>query len=124
MKTTEITDELLDNYQEALLALAVYLDVEPDEITDEGNDRYSYSNEEYLVCDDATADEYWDKELEYYIDELILDQLPAQYRQYFDREGWKSDAKYDGRGHSLSSYDGCENVETIEGTDYYIFRQN
>ena len=30
----------------------------------------------------------------------------------------------DGRGHFLSSYDGCENEETINGTTFYIYRQN
>lgn len=30
----------------------------------------------------------------------------------------------DGRGHFMSSYDGCENEETINGTTYYIYRQN
>lgn len=30
----------------------------------------------------------------------------------------------DGRGHFMSSYDGNENEETINGTTYYIYRQN
>jgi len=30
----------------------------------------------------------------------------------------------DGRGHFMSSYDGCENEETIEGETFYIYRIN
>lgn len=30
----------------------------------------------------------------------------------------------DGRGHFMSSYDGCENEETVNGTTYYIYRIN
>lgn len=30
----------------------------------------------------------------------------------------------DGRGHFVSYYDGCENEEEVNGTWYYIYRQN
>lgn len=30
----------------------------------------------------------------------------------------------DGRGHFMSSYDGCENEETVEGQTFYIYRLN
>lgn len=30
----------------------------------------------------------------------------------------------DGRGHIISSYDGTEYDETVEGTTYYIYRVN
>ena len=39
-------------------------------------------------------------------------------------DAWKRDARMDGRGHSLSSYDGHENEETVEGTTFYIYRIN
>lgn len=126
MKTTEITEELLNaNYgTEGVLALACYLDVDADEITYQGHDIYSYGDEEYLICDDATADKYWDDELENYIEECIFPELDQRYQMYFDNEKWKRDARFDGRGHSLNHYDGTEEVETIDGTDYYIYRQN
>jgi len=31
---------------------------------------------------------------------------------------------YDGRGHFLSGYDGCENEVSIGGETYYLYRQN
>jgi len=43
---------------------------------------------------------------------------------YFDEDAWKYDAKMDGRGHSLASYDGNENEETVNDETYYIYRIN
>lgn len=83
-----------------------------------------YENENYLVLDDYEADEAWDKELDYYIDECILCELPEQYRNYFNSEAWKNDARQDGRGHCLASYDGKENEETVNGETFYIYRIN
>ena len=49
-------------------------------------------------------------------------------RYYFDDEKWKRDARFDGRGHSLSSYDGAEHYETVffdgQNIDFYIYRIN
>lgn len=125
MKTQlEITDELLENYSEAHLALALHLEIDPEDILPERNDIYSVGPDEYLVCDDSTADDYWDEDLENYIDECIIDSLPGMYQQYFDRERWKSDARYDGRAHSLARYDGDENSAIVNDTIYFIYRQN
>ena len=66
----------------------------------------------------------WEEDLENYIEECILCNLPEPYRYYFDNEKWKGDAKFDGRGHSLSSYDGCEYEQEIDGETYYIYRTN
>ena len=42
-----------------------------------------------------------------------------------DEDDFVSDAiSADGRGLFLSSYDGCENEETVNGTIFYIYRQN
>lgn len=94
-------------------AMAVCVDlggeIEREEI--EGYDLTVYTEEE--------AETAWDEYLENYIEDCILYELPEQYRGYFDREGWKSDAKYDGRGHSLSGYDGVE-YESFNG--FYIYR--
>ena len=35
----------------------------------------------------------WDEELENYIDEYVLPQLDKNYRNYFDNEAFKNDAK-------------------------------
>ena len=51
-----------------------------------------------------------------------MDEIPTHLRQYFDREEYISD-NFDDRGSELSSYDGCENEETINGTTYYIYKQ-
>ena len=47
-----------------------------------------------------------DEHLDSYIEECL--EIPEHLRFYFDEEKWKDDARMDGRGHSLSSYDGHE----------------
>jgi hypothetical protein len=82
---------------------------------------------EYLVLTDDEADEMWDEQLDNYIDECILAELPKGVaRNYFDRAAWKRDARHDGRGHSLSSYDGNEDkiYDEEDEETYYIYRTN
>jgi hypothetical protein len=86
-----------------------------EEIDENGNGRY-------MVLTDDEADEKWDEYLDNYIDECILPEIPETYQCYFDDEKWKRDARIDGRGHCLASYDGHENEETVEGTTFYIYR--
>lgn len=82
-----------------------------------------YSND-YLVLTDEEADDRWEESMDSYIEECILPELPKNLRYYFDSEKWKKDASFDGRGHSLASYDGEEHEEKVNGTTYYIYRIN
>jgi predicted GTPase len=91
--------------EDKVLALMSHLGLEdPEDISVGYSDEiFEYGRQEYLVLTDDEADAKWDEELENYIDECILSELPEKYQPYFDRESWKRDAKFDGRGHSLSS---------------------
>ena len=104
----ELTFEewLAENYEE--------LDVE----------EYDEDDNDWLVCTDSEADDKWEEELDHYIEECIYPTLEGTLRNYFDEEKWKRDARYDGRGHSLARYDGEECEQEIEGTTYYLYRQN
>jgi len=100
-----------------------------DEVKDELNsivndydNTYSYYREEYIVATDEEADEIEDEYLDNYIDECL--EIPDNIRPYFDEEKWKNDARMDGRGHIIASYDGCEDEEDVNGTTYYIYRIN
>lgn len=86
-------------------------------------DEDNYDNN-YMVLTDEEADEKWEESLNSYLDDCIYPELPDNMKNYFDDEKWKRDARYDGRGHSLSSYDGNENEETIGDTTCYIYRIN
>jgi len=89
-------------------------------------------NNDYLVLTDEEADEKWEESLDSYIEECItpeIDKLSEgagnlQYYITFDEGKWKRDARMDGRGHSLASYDGNENEETVNGQTFYIYRLN
>lgn len=69
----------------------------------------------YSALSEDEADELWEQTLDSYLDEVILDQMPINFRNYFDRDAWKEDAKIDGRGHSINSYDGGEDEVRLDG---------
>lgn len=85
---------------------------------------FEYHHEEYEVFTDEEADEKWEKELQFYIDEIILPKIPEPYQKYFDEEKWKTNARLDGRGYAISKHDGYEYEITIDGKTFYIYRQN
>ncbi len=139
-------NEFLNDYDEKVIALAQYLDIdleineedfedeeekeeaiqdivdELDSITNDYDNTYSYGNGEYLVLTDRESDEEEDRRLDNYLEECIYPELPENLRCYFDDEAWKRDAKMDGRGQIISTYDGYENEEVVNGTTYYIYR--
>lgn len=76
---------------------------------------------EYLVLTESERDERWDDCLEQYLDDGCVDGADSPY---FDRERWKNDARMDGAGHALSSYDGSEYECKVGDEWYYIYRTN
>jgi hypothetical protein len=116
-----------ENCDEKAIALANHLGIEPDEVTPErhgcyGMSVYSADGGEYAVGTDDESDKALDQSLDSYVDDCgLLDSMPDHLVQYFDREAWKNDARNDGRGQWLSSYDGDE-IEL--GNGLYAFRIN
>jgi hypothetical protein len=116
-------------YSAQVRALAAHLKVKPSTISEcrFGDNQYESTDEpgEYLVLTDSEADQVASEQLDSYIEECILDQLPENLRCYFDNDSFKRDALIsDGRGHTISSYDGEENEEKIDGEYYFIYRVN
>jgi hypothetical protein len=111
--------------EERIEALADHLELTGDEWNDitEGYDEtiLEYGQQEYMVLTDDEANDRWEESLDSYIEECIIPELPEHLKYYFDDEAWKRDARYDGRGHCLSSYDGCEH-DGINGL--FIYRTN
>jgi hypothetical protein len=107
-------------------ALAKFLGCKKSEIEKSSyNDNlFEVGKQEYLVCTDEEADELWEESLDSYLEDCIYPELPPNMQGYFDDEKWKRDARFDGRGHSLSGYDGHENEETIDSETFYIYRTN
>ena len=95
---------------------------ELDNIVEGHGNMFSYYNEDYYVLTDSEADDMEDQQLDNYIDECVMPEIPEYLRGYFNDEAWKRDARMDGRGHIISSYDDAEYEETVEGTTYYIYR--
>ena len=120
--TKEEIAEVEKEKQEALDEAINDFRNELDNIIEDYNNTYSYGNGEYLVLTDSEADEEEDERLNNYLEECIMPEIPEHLQNYFDDEAWKRDARMDGRGQIISTYDGCEYEETVEGTTYYIYR--
>jgi hypothetical protein len=131
MKTaTETSSALLaSGTDERIIALVQHLGLdkkgaESINISSYNDNILEYGDQEYYVMDDDEADREYERQLDDYIDESILPEIPEAYRQYFDSEKWKDDARIDGsRGQMLNSWDGNEHEEEVNGTDYYIYRR-
>jgi hypothetical protein len=94
-----------------------------EDIGDKDNHLFAVGEDkEFLVLTDSEADDRWDEELDRYIEDCL--EIPEAIRPYFDDEHWKRDARMDGRGHSIATYDGAEDSQVINGTTYYIYRMN
>jgi len=116
-KDTEhwVQDDECDGQQNAL---GEFLDCPADDVVCENDNTYSAEGGEYLIVTDEVAENLWEIELDNYIDECIIPELPDNMQNYFDIEAWKRDARQDGRAHSLNRYDGSENFQGA----YYIYR--
>jgi hypothetical protein len=80
---------------------------------------------EYYVLDDSEREQAASDQLDNYLEECVLSEIPERYRDYFDGNRWKEDAlAADGYGHTLSSYDGEEHEACIDGEYYYVYRVN
>lgn len=88
------------------------------------NEVEDFDNDDYLVLTDDEADDAREESLDSYLENCIYPELSGNLKNYFDDDKWKQDARYDGRGHSLASYDGNENEENVNGATYYIYRIN
>ncbi len=85
---------------------------------------FTLGRREWAVLTDSEADTAWEASLDSYLDECVLPELHGAVRCYFDEEAWKRDARHDGRGHAINSYDGDEDeIQTPEGWAY-IYRIN
>ena len=114
-----------DRDAELCVAFIKMFSLSEDDVQDieiDGN-RSKVQGIDYLAGTDSEMDDEWDENLENYIDECLLPKVKDEnIQKYFDREAWKRDAKFDGRGHSLNYWDGGEEEATVNGTAYYAYQ--
>jgi len=137
---------------EKIKALAKNLGIEMEDITEESEDTFSVGNKEYFVLTNREAEEKarvyildsiwafnpsfiaehtkngynWDLEESIKkIQEQCEGANIAILAMIEDEADFVEDAICaDGRGRFLSSYDGAEDTEEINGVTYYIYRTN
>ena len=101
-------------------ALARHLGIGIDAITEQEDNLFTSGSGEFLVLTDEEADEAFQESLSNFFDECVLPDIPEHLQSYIDEERWKADAAFDGRGHSLATYDGNE----CEEDEFFIYRLN
>jgi len=74
----------------------------------------------YMVLTEDEKESRWDEALDHYLEECV----EGGTGPYFDTEAWKRDARMDGAGHALSSYDGNEYEYSVGSDWFYIYRVN
>lgn len=127
-KITEDDIELFEKFDEPEKALALALMFglcvnEIDDIENTDGNYWSVQGTDYLFGTDEEMDDEWEKELDNYIEECVLPEIPEHYRNYFDDESFKTDCRYDGRARSLNKYNGGEEEINVNGICYYAYRQ-
>lgn len=112
--------------EKKIYILSMHLGVKEEEIENLYGSTFEVGNAEYMVLDEDEADEVWEEQLDNYLDECVLPELPESLQGYFDRDAWKRDARHDGRGHCLASYDGEEHEyqDGDTGSWFYVYRMN
>lgn len=126
------TEEDIDD--DRIIALMKHLDITPEEAYYDiaeakyGNNYYTYGNKEYQVLTDSEADDEERGYVEQLIEDCYLSDLTRNNKnhpvlQFIDMDAWL-DSWCGNRGENLSSWDGCEHDEEVNGTTYYIYRKN
>lgn len=125
LKVIESNTDFSDRDAELAAAIVRLFDLSTNDLQDiEIKDtRVTVQGTDYLAGDDDEMDAEWEDSLDNYLDECVLPEAQGDLARYFDREAWKKDARMDGRAHSLNHYDGGEESNTVNGTEYFIYRQ-
>ena len=121
----ELTDsfiEEIDIDKDVLTAIIDLFSVTRNELMklDVRDNELEIDGEEYMYGTDDEMDVVWDERVENIFDECVLPLVPVNLHCYIDYEKWKSDAEFDGRAHTLATYDGNEQ----ESNGIYFYRTN
>lgn len=95
-----------------------YLDLFEGNDIEDNREEIEVSDGDYLVYTDSEADDAYSESMQSYVDDCVLNEIPEQYRAYFDTETFIKDCAIDGRGSTLATYDSEEN----EDYGYYFYR--
>lgn len=118
-------DDVFEDSEDSKRLVLLYYLAEQDNvdcaIEDVASSLFRVGGAEYLVLNEDEREEQWNSTLEYYLDEC---EVPGADGPYFDREAWKRDARMDGAGPQLATYDGHEHEVCVNGNWFWIYRVN
>ncbi len=112
-----------DDEKRCLIAVAWHRDrgnkTNPTDCSLSFGDVVKVGGEEYRVLDDDERETAWEESLDSYLDDGHVEGADGPY---FDREAWKKDARMEGAGPALSSYDGNEYEFSAGHDDWFLYR--
>ena len=90
-----------------------------------GAKMFEVNGEEYVVIPSSDIEYVFHQYAENLIDDVVVCELPENYRGYFDYEKFEHDMSFDGYG-QMSSYDGELNEYFLNDDEglYFILRMN
>ena len=110
-----IKESMYDNYpNEHVLALMKFNTLTYDKA-------YTAMGSDYFVGTEDESNREAEEYANYYLDEILSSEIPEEYHQYFDTQGFIDDYLYNDNAEIISSYDGKEYEEVINNTTYYIY---
>jgi hypothetical protein len=107
-------EELVDELEEAVLALMIEEDYTYDEAVS-AIDSYDWR----VLTDQEATDLAWDY-TETYVDDALRE-IPDHLHHYFNADEYREDQMND-RGAILASYNGEEREQEVNGTIYYLYK--
>ena len=129
---TNTSEYLFSTTTKKIEALAEYFSLHPDAFTEcDYGDGFMFTGNgrDYLILTETEMEAQWNEALENYIEEYIIPEIErlegpqgdGWISNYFDSEKWKREARMDGCGQFLATYDGHE----LELDDnLYAYRTN
>lgn len=101
---------------ERQLALAMHLEINPEDVTPGYRNEFRANGRDWLVVTDKEADQLARASVESLLDDLLSD-VPENLRYYFDEDKYLDDVvSNDGRGSLLNHWDGTEYEVSLDNT--------
>lgn len=111
-----------ENLQEAIKTCIDYLDLEEDVIVTKSDDEdyiYYFNDEKYYIISTNEAYDIVDNYSNEYLDELIHDEVPREWRDYIDKNKWFNDNEFTLEEILESYYNVVDYIGTFDNYEFY-----
>ena len=111
-----------ENFQNAIKMCINYVKPEEDVIVTKSDDEdyiYHFNNEKYYIISRNEAYDVVDNYSNEYLDELIYDEVPREWRDYIDKDKWFDDNEFTLEEILESYYNVVDYIGTFNNYEFY-----